>query len=977
MAEVRFLKYDTTTKGTRQHESTDELTLNGVSTTGTLTTSGALSVTSSGTFATTGSGTFDIGSSGNVTFSGNPTIDFGTGQADFGGNLDANAGLDVTGNLTQGTGTVTLTANGASSFTTSSGALTLTSAAAATWSTDAGILTLDGAGGVAIAGNAGEIDLTTSGALDLNSGAMTWNGTTALLTASSSFEVDAVGAIQVNSSTSTISIGNDDIDQAINIGTNGERTITIGNTTGVTGVAIDTGTGNLTVTGNQTITGNLTVQGTTTTVESETVKIADNHLYLNDGYTTTASPQTGGLVVNYNPTATTDTVGGTAGFTAGTGTTNPTVSTTGANTFSASDLIQISGAANEANNGLFEVLSHAANVLTIRGVGATGTVEDFTQNQFVTDSTISGTITQVNVSVIRAGTDGTWESGKGSTTGISFTAFASANLTLNDAYENGATITIDAQGPVTLTSDNANDVIALDINAGDVDRVNPQIQVGFGTATYTGTPIAVNLDYETATLNPSGAFGALRIDYGAATLNDASDIYGQDLIGATNAGAGDSIGINFDSGWDYGFVTDSHTKHLADRYAYFGDDPVMGYVSAQTSLFMHTGLSQASDDVGGIKFGLNTQQGGDASAGAAGAGGEFKVELGDGGLAADNLVGGAGGLWNLGAGTGGDASTGTGTAGAGGSGTLSAGSGGAASAANPGGTGGSITITAGQGGGGAASTAGDGGDITINAGGTGVGGVAGTAGDIDIGTTNVNNLTLGNGVCTTLIDGGGSGGVKIQCSENDIDLDNTHVTSQIFATLGTDTSATWFAVRNNSGTEYLRVDGSGAVDVSDGTLDVPAGTSFKVNGVALTTANFTAANIDTLLNGSDADALHIHNTQEVSIPTAAGVTQNYVVYISGSNDVAHADADAIATGRAIGVAKTTVGAAGTAIVIISGVVTAQAAVLTVGAPVYLSTTAGQVTATAPVGSGDVVAELGIALTTSTYIWQPKAPVVLT
>ena len=42
---------------------------------------------------------------GAVTATGNPTWDFGTGQADFGGNLDANAGLDVSGGTVTFTGT--------------------------------------------------------------------------------------------------------------------------------------------------------------------------------------------------------------------------------------------------------------------------------------------------------------------------------------------------------------------------------------------------------------------------------------------------------------------------------------------------------------------------------------------------------------------------------------------------------------------------------------------------------------------------------------------------------------------------------------------------------------------------------------------------------------------------------------------------------------------------------------------------------
>ena len=51
---------------------------------------------------------------------------------------------------------------------------------------------------------------------------------------------------------------------------------------------------------NLTVQGNLIVQGTTTTVDSETVLVSDNHLYVNNGYTADAA-QTGGIVVNHDP----------------------------------------------------------------------------------------------------------------------------------------------------------------------------------------------------------------------------------------------------------------------------------------------------------------------------------------------------------------------------------------------------------------------------------------------------------------------------------------------------------------------------------------------------------------------------------------------------------------------------------------------------------------------------------------------------
>jgi hypothetical protein len=171
-----------------------------------------------------------------------------------------------------------------------------------------------------------------------------------------------------------------------------------------------------TITGNARITQNLTVVGTTTTTESETVLINDNHLYLNNAYTT-AVAQTGGLVVNYLPTATTTTVAA-GGFA-----TTSTIATTGAATFAAGDIIQVSGATNPANNGIYEVLTHAANVLTID----TTPTEDFLQNILVVSVGAVGVLTKVTVSVMRSGTDGLWEVAAGATTPFTFADLATSS----------------------------------------------------------------------------------------------------------------------------------------------------------------------------------------------------------------------------------------------------------------------------------------------------------------------------------------------------------------------------------------------------------------------------------------------------------------------------------------------------------------------------------------------------------------------
>ncbi len=87
---------------------------------------------------------------------------------------------------------------------------------------------------------------TSTGTVDIgnvaNSGAMT-------LGSSSTLDVDIAGALQINSSGAAISIGNDDIDQAVNLGTDGERTVTVGSINGAAALVLQSGTTDIIVTG--------------------------------------------------------------------------------------------------------------------------------------------------------------------------------------------------------------------------------------------------------------------------------------------------------------------------------------------------------------------------------------------------------------------------------------------------------------------------------------------------------------------------------------------------------------------------------------------------------------------------------------------------------------------------------------------------------------------------------------------------------
>jgi hypothetical protein len=296
-------------------------------------------------------------------------------------------------------------------------------------------------------------------------------------------------------------------------------------------------------TGSLIVGGNLTVAGTKVTNEAETVLVADNHTYVNAGYTTAAA-QTGGLIVNYLPTATVDSTTGAGVFTPGiNATSDPTVTTAAASVFSASDLVQISGSDNSGeNNGLYEVLSHSGNLLTIRSTadGITNQVEDFTDGQFIANAGDTGaSITKVTVSVLRSGTDGIWESGFGSVTGFTFSDHGTtASSTLQAAYISGNSI-------ITNATDGDFDISGTEGISMDASAASNLTVAGSSLTLETTT---------SGTLNVSGA-GVVDVSAVGNLVMTSSDSITMDAQGAAGIISGTlgtdtsatSFGINNNS----------------------------------------------------------------------------------------------------------------------------------------------------------------------------------------------------------------------------------------------------------------------------------------------------------------------------------------------------------------------------------------------------------------------------------------------
>jgi len=166
----------------------------------------------------------------------------GTGIETSAATITADAGLDIvtttTGNLVLDSGTtgsVSLGVDAANAKTVTVGA----SAGASTTAIECGTGGLN----LGTTANAHTVTLgSTTGAsattIQCGTGAMTF-------TAGGAFDVNAAGAVTIDSSGGTISIGADDVDQNINIATQGERNVNIGNNVGANGIDLETGTNGL------------------------------------------------------------------------------------------------------------------------------------------------------------------------------------------------------------------------------------------------------------------------------------------------------------------------------------------------------------------------------------------------------------------------------------------------------------------------------------------------------------------------------------------------------------------------------------------------------------------------------------------------------------------------------------------------------------------------------------------------------------
>lgn len=351
------------------------------------------------------------------------------------------------------------------------------------------------------------------------------------LTSTALADIDAVGALSLNSSAGVINLGNDVVSQDINIGTNGARTITIGNGTGATSIVIPCGTGALNLGVNGTV--HNTAIGSTTGSSQFTAQTGTGPLTLTAG---------GNLVTTCAGTTTFDAVGAIE--------------------------INSSGAAISIGND-------AVNQnITIAGAGvrtvAVGSESGASQTDIKcgTGGCNIGTSANAHTTTI------------GSTNSTSATTIQSGSNALN-ITGNGA-VNLDAVGVLELNSSAAaigigNDAVAQAINIGTGAAARP-ITIGNSTTTTAvlinsgtgGVGIGTNAVAQTVTIgNTTGASKVdLRSGSGGVEVHDSDLTFGTAAKGIVFqagpkiiAGSGAPTGVTAPQGSLYLNVAGSSTSN--------------------------------------------------------------------------------------------------------------------------------------------------------------------------------------------------------------------------------------------------------------------------------------------------------------------------------------------------------------------------------------------------------------------------------
>ncbi|MBI4435303.1 hypothetical protein HY630_01395, partial [Candidatus Uhrbacteria bacterium] len=508
----------------------------------------------------------------------------------------------------------------------STGAISLDAAAASNLTTSAGALTLSGAAGVNVAGSASEIDVTTTGALDINSGAGTWDS-------SAGISIDAVAAS--NLTVTSTGAGQDlTISQA---GAFNSSILLVSNGTGADAISLDadnqSGSGIVIDAYDSTnnTTGLVQLDGAAVQINTygSIAGLGNAGLDVNVGLTGTLSLATtngaisisgGGASGSVDVTSavgsiTVDTQTASSAISIGTSNVTRSINVgtgTGADTITlgaGADLFNFVSTSAASDSFNFSAANTTSDVFDIdNAAGTTGDVIDITYTGTtgaairVTDSTGD----DANDMVFLNNTDTT----VGGQTYLVRGQYAANGDTEADFLlfeDNGGTdqFVIGQDGDVVITG-SADGTDALTITTGDILVSNGDLTGSGGdfdwtldaaddaniskTATAAATEEGLEIDFNAGAGDGSDVYSALKIDVASANHSAATDIvYGIVIDALASADAeGAETGLDIGSGWDVGLSLSSPLVMDDDTAIAFG-------TSSDTSFLWETADANANE----------------------------------------------------------------------------------------------------------------------------------------------------------------------------------------------------------------------------------------------------------------------------------------------------------------------------------------------------------------------------------------------
>ena len=735
---------------------------------------------------------------------------------------------------------------------------------------------------------------------------------------------------------------------------------------------------NLTVTGDASIGGDLDVQGDIISRGAVNLVVEDNFIDLNFG-NTTATSESGGITVSMNRNS---------GFTASTvtafvagiaSTSNPTFTNTDATSstlLAVADIVMITGATQQGNNGLYQVTdvdqASFPQTVTIAGIGTTAVDGSlpFCQNQFEAESGATASAMKIDLAVwaVADGTNNFLDDAGGNyAKGTFLTAYAGsgtgavlsdfdgngdytvATSTLQSAYNGGATITTAGSTDIALTLANG------DFTASGAGAV---LLTPTGASSFT-SGAALTLTAGNASTWSTGA-GLLTIDGagGVAVNGNAAEI---DLTTSAvldlNSGAGtwDASTLSLDS-TDSTNITmtanDGGTKIFAISALNSGGGTGALEIDADGDLELNS--SGAPIAIGNDNVAQNI---------TLGAGGARTIAVGSATSTAVNIDGILMSLDSS------DTTNFTMATNAAADKVLTI----AATNAGSGEAQASITATDQM-------TVGDGtGTLVFDA------GAVSESGMTSFSMTPSGAITLTAGAASTWSTSAGALTLTGAAA-------STWSTSAGALTLTSASAATWsttagalelsgaggVTVTSTGGT--LTLNGTGqTVDLNSAALDIDASGAIAVDTSGNNDITVTAGTASTATGQAKIISSFPQLVKRIAA-AAGGVSAGDVVYLDWDGvgsvlEAGKADADAIATARFGGVALETKTAGADTLIAVGGIVkvvtsdTSLTEATHVGQPVYVSLAAGKITPTAPTASGDVIFQVGICVGGSSTSWE--------